>query len=76
MEFYGYLGLCGRAPSLTSSFLAFPSQDLPGANVFSIFFRFIEASPCKTVLLPILQVPMRFYFIEAIPCKTVLFPIL
>ena len=54
MEFYGYLGLCGKAPSLTSSFLAFPSQDLPGANVFSIFFHFIEASPCKTVLLPIL----------------------
>ena len=41
MEFYGYLGLCGKAPSLISSFLAFPSQDLPGANVFSIFFSIL-----------------------------------
>ena len=37
MEFYGYLGLYGKVPSLISSFLAFPSQDLPGTNVLSIF---------------------------------------
>ena len=54
MEFYGYLGLCEKAPSLTSNFLAFPSQDLPGTNIFSIFLHFIEASPCNTVLFPIL----------------------
>ena len=59
MEFYGYLGLCGKAPSLTSSFLAFPSQDLPGANVFSIFFPFYRGKPLQNRSAP--------YFIEGLP---------
>ena len=52
MEFYGYLGLCGKAPSLTSSFLAFPSQDLPGANVFSIIFPFYRGKPLQNRSVP------------------------
>ena len=59
MEFYGYLGLCGKAPSLTSSFLAFPSQDLPGANVFSIFFPFYRGKPLQNRSAP--------NFIEGLP---------
>ena len=59
MEFYGYLGLCGKAPSLTSSFLAFPSQDLPGANVFSIIFRFYRGKPLQNRSAP--------HFIEGLP---------
>ena len=59
MEFYGYLGLCGKAPSLTSSFLAFPSQDLPGANVFSIFFPFYRGKPLQNRSAP--------HFIEGLP---------
>ena len=52
MEFYGYLGLCGKAPSLTSSFLTFPSQDLPGANVLSIFFPFYRGKPLQNRSAP------------------------
>ena len=59
MEFYGYLGLCGKAPSLTSSFLAFPSQDLPGANVFSIIFPFYRGKPLQNRSAP--------HFIEGLP---------
>ena len=59
MEFYGYLGLCGKAPSLTSSFLAFPSQDLPGANVLSIFFPFYRGKPLQNRSVP--------HFIEGLP---------
>ena len=59
LEFYGYLGLCGKAPSLTSSFLAFPSQDLPGANVFSIFFPFYRGKPLQNRSAP--------HFIEGLP---------
>ena len=59
MEFYGYLGLCGKAPSLTSSFLAFPSQDLPSANVLSIFFPFYRGKPLQNRSAP--------HFIEGLP---------
>ena len=59
IEFYGYLGLCGKAPSLTSSFLAFPSQDLPGANVLSIFFPFYRGKPLQNRSAP--------HFIEGLP---------
>ena len=59
MECYGYLGLCGKAPSLTSSFLAFPSQDLPGANVLSIFFPFYRGKPLQNRSAP--------HFIEGLP---------
>ena len=59
MEFYGYLGLGGKAPSLTSSFLAFPSQDLPGANVLSIFFTFYRGKPLQNRSAP--------HFIEGLP---------
>ena len=59
MEFYRYLGLCGKAPSLISSFLAFPSQDLPGANVFPIFFPFYRGKP--------LQNRSATHFIEGLP---------
>ena len=55
----GWLRLCGKAPSLTSSFLAFPSQDLPGANVFSIIFPFYRGKPLQNRSAP--------HFIEGLP---------
>ena len=59
MEFYGYLGLCGKAPSRTSSFLAFPSQDPPGANVLSISFPFYRGKPLQNRSAP--------HFVEGLP---------